>query len=201
MIELLLKGLIIGVSIAMPVGPIGLLCMRNVLKSGIAAGIVTGLGAASADTIYGALAGFGINAISSLLTTYSAYIQIIGALFLCYLGVTTFFAKTDFSNGNEIRSRYAYAFISTFFLTLTNPMTILSFAGIYAGLGMGHEAVQLKDAGLMTLGVFLGSFAWWVILSFTVSYFRDKLSVGFSMWLNKLSGSLLFGFGVLAMVS
>lgn len=196
-VELLVKGLMIGFSIAMPVGPIGLLCIRNVLTFGMLCGLMTGLGAATADAIYGALAGFGVTTISSFLETYGAYLQICGALFLCYLGITTFFGKASIDNV-ETNSK---AFLTTFLLTLTNPMTIISFAGVYAALGIGHESSSISHALITTLGVFLGSIAWWFILALSASVFRDKFTAKSSIWLNKISGSILFGFGSLALIA
>lgn len=205
-IELALKGLIIGFSIAMPVGPIGLLCIRNVMAYGMLCGLATGLGAACADTIYGALAGFGVTAIGTFLETHGAYLQIGGALFLCYLGISTFIAQTapikgkGAIKGKESFLAHSKAFITTFFLTLTNPMTIISFAGVYAGLGIGHDKASIQGALIMTLGVFLGSAAWWMILSFTASLIKENMHVESSMWLNRLSGSMLFGLGALSLV-
>ena len=200
-IELLFKGLMIGFSIAMPVGPIGLLCIRNVLTFGILCGLITGLGAACADAIYGALAGFGIAAISTFLENHGTYLQTLGALFLCYLGISTFLAKASKSSNEETTLAHSRAFLATFFLTLTNPMTIISFAGVYAGLGIGHESSSVSQALVTTLGVFLGSAAWWMILSFASSFFREKMSAKSSVWLNKFSGSILFGFGAFTLIS
>lgn len=200
-IELLFKGLMIGFSIAMPVGPIGLLCIRNVLTFGMLCGLITGLGAACADAIYGALAGFGVTTVSSFFETHGAYIQVCGALFLCYLGITTFFGKVSNTDNKEGGLTNSRAFLATFFLTLTNPMTIISFAGVYAGLGIGYENSSVNHALITTLGVFLGSIVWWFILSLTASIFRDKFTTKSSIWLNKISGSILFGFGSIALVT
>lgn len=200
-IELFLKGLMIGFSIAMPVGPIGLLCIRNVLTFGILCGLVTGLGAACADAVYGALAGFGVTTISSFLETHSIYLQLIGALFLCYLGVSTFLAKASTGGGTETSLTHSRAFVTTFFLTLTNPMTIISFAGVYAGLGIGNGSSDFSGAMTTTVGVFLGSAAWWLILSLVSSFFKEKMNANSSVWLNKFSGSVLFGFGAFALIS
>lgn len=200
-IELFLKGLMIGFSIAMPVGPIGLLCIRNVLTFGILCGFVTGLGAACADTIYGALAGFGVTAISTFLESNGTYLKSAGAFFLCYLGISTFLAKSSNLNSEQMTLSHSRAFLATFFLTLTNPMTIISFAGVYAGLGLGSENSGTYGAFLITFGVLLGSAAWWIILSLTASFFREKMSSSSSLWLNKFSGSVLFGFGAIAFIS
>lgn len=200
-IELLFKGLLIGFSIAMPVGPIGLLCIRNVLTFGILSGLVTGLGAACADAIYGALAGFGVTTISTFLEAHGTYLQILGALFLCYLGIVTFFAKALNASSQGVNLTHSKAFLGTFFLTLTNPMTIISFAGVYARLGIGHESSSVNEALMTTLGVFLGSAAWWFILSLASSFFKEKMSVRSSVWLNRFSGSILFGFGAFALIA
>lgn len=199
--ELFLKGLMIGFSIAMPVGPIGLLCIRNVLTFGILCGLVTGLGAAFADAIYGAMAGFGVTAISTFLESNGTYLKIAGALFLCYLGISTFLAKASDASNEEATLTHSRAFLATFFLTLTNPMTIISFAGVYAGLGIGNENSSINGALITTLGVFLGSAAWWIILSLTASFFNEKMGSRSSVCLNKFSGTILFGFGAVALVS
>lgn len=198
-IELLLKGLMIGFSIAMPVGPIGLLCLRNVFTYGMFCGVVTGLGASCADAIYGALAGFGVTTVSSFLQVHGNLFQISGALFLCYLGISTFF--TNSSKRRKLNIAHPSIFLATFFLTLTNPMTIISFACIYAGLGVGCEASGVSEALIITCGVFLGSLAWWLILSLVASIFRDKIGEVLSVWLNKISGSILFGFGAITLIA
>lgn len=200
-IDLIFKGLIIGFSIAMPVGPIGLLCIRNVLTFGIFCGLFTGLGAAFADSIYGAIAGFGVTALSTILEANNTILKIAGGLFLCYLGISTFCAKASNSTNEEITLTRSRAFLITFILTLTNPMTIISFAGVYAGLGIGNDNLNLNGAFTVTLGVFLGSAAWWIILSLVTAFFKDKLNTTESTWLNKLSGSVLFGFGAFALIA
>lgn len=199
--DLLFKGLIIGFSIAMPVGPIGLLCMRNVLTFGIICGLFTGLGAACADSIYGAIAGFGVTAISTFMEANNAYFKIIGAIFLCYLGISTFCTKMKNSTNKVVTLTGSKVFLTTFFLTLTNPMTIISFTGIYAGLGIGNDGYQLNGAFSVTFGVFLGSAAWWLILSLVTLFFKDKISTTQFTWLNRLSGSVLFGFGAFALIA
>jgi len=132
----LLRGFIIGLSIAAPVGPIGVLCIRRTLNTGRAAGLVSGLGAASADAIYGCIAGFGLTFVSNFVVRQQFWLHLIGGMFLCYLGVKTFLSKpTDraaAAKGKGLAGMYA----STFFLTLTNPMTIISFAAVFAGLGL-----------------------------------------------------------------
>ncbi len=132
----LFKGLVIGFSIAAPVGPISVLCIRRTLAKGRLSGIVSGLGAATADAVYGCVAVLGLTFISNGLINQQVWLRLIGGLFLCYLGIKTFFAKpakrTALAGGNSL----AGAYTSTFFLTLTNPMTILFFAAVIAGFGL-----------------------------------------------------------------
>lgn len=199
LLSLLLKGTLIGLSIAMPVGPIGMLCIRNSLSWGTRYGFMTGMGAAAADTLYGALAGFGVAALTTLLISYQFVFQLVGGLFLCYLGLMTFRAKNVKDGLESAPSGMLRLFLTTFFLTLTNPMTILSFIGIYAGLGVGVEAHDLQAAFLLTSGVFLGSALWWLALSSGTALLKNRFNLAHSHWLNRLSGSILLGFGIAAL--
>ena len=199
--ELFIKGFIIGFSIAAPVGPIGILCIQRTLSEGNIQGMVTGLGAATADAIYGFIAAFGLTFISNFLVEQSFWFRLIGGLFLCYLGMKAFLSKPqnpELSLGNRtILSAYG----TTFFLTLTNPMTILFFAGVFAGLGLVSESIVYTSAGLMVIGVFLGSGSWWLILSGATSIFRSKINNHKLAWINKISGFVILGFGVTALIS
>ena len=131
-----LSSMVIGVSIAAPVGPIGLLCFRRTLACGYLAGMVSGLGAASADAIYGMIAGFGLTVISGLLIDYSGLLSVLGGAFLCYLGLRTFFAKPAEIAADAQGSGLLAAYTSTLFLTLTNPLTVLAFVAIFTTLGV-----------------------------------------------------------------
>jgi len=196
MFELFVKGCLIGFSIAMPVGPIGLMCIRHSLISGAIAGVIVGLGAASADALYGALAGFGVTAVAHFFAAYGQYVQWLGAAFLCYLGTATFFArsKETLEDSGDIRGYRLY--LTTFVLTLTNPLTILSFAAIYAGLGIGGESNGLELALATTTGVFAGSAIWWLLLSCAAALFRHKMGADTAIWLNRISGMAILGFGL-----
>jgi threonine/homoserine/homoserine lactone efflux protein len=198
-LKLVLEGAIIGFSIAMPVGPIGLLCIRNSLTKGLQCGLATGLGAACADALYGACAGFGVAAITSLLVSYKVALQICGGLFLCYLGASMFRVKEAGGAKEIAHKKFWPIFATTFFLTLTNPMTILSFVAIYAGLGIGNKESSVMSAFMLTGGVFLGSALWWLILSTLSSLFKNCLTRAGSRWLNRVSGSIIFGFGLAAL--
>ena len=200
-IAFLLRGLAIGFSIAAPVGPIGVLCIRRTLAAGRAWGLVSGLGAATADAIFGCIAGFGLTFISNFLVSQQVWLRLIGGVFLCYLGLKTLLAKpaeqAALAKGNGLVGSYA----STFFLTLTNPMTIISFAAIFAGLGLASTSEKYVSAGVLVLGVFIGSALWWLILSGGVGVFRDKFNPQGLQWVNRISGAIITGFGLFALLS
>ncbi len=199
-ITLLLRGILIGFSIAAPVGPIGVLCIRRTLAEGRASGLISGLGAASADAIYGCIAGFGLSFISNALVDQQHWLRLIGGAFLCYLGVRTLLAKPTDQAAKAEGQGLVGSYASTFFLTLTNPITVLSFAAIFAGLGLANPAGDYASAGMLVLGVFVGSALWWLMLSGGVGLFREKFSAHGLQWVNRFSG-IITGFGILALVS
>ena len=200
-IGFLLRGLVIGFSIAAPVGPIGLLCIRRTLAEGQASGLVSGLGAATADAIYGCIAGFGLTFISNILISQQVWLRLIGGAFLCYLGLKTFLARPAEQASSAQGDGLVGAYGSTFFLTLTNPMTILSFAAIFTGLGVGSASGNYLSAGVLVLGVFIGSALWWLILSSGVGLFRAKFGPHGLRWVNRISGVIIAGFGLIALLS
>jgi threonine/homoserine/homoserine lactone efflux protein len=195
---LFIRGLIIGFSIAAPVGPIGVLCIRRTLADGRTSGFLSGLGAATADALYGCVAGFGLTVISGFLVDQRFWIQLIGGIFLLTLGIKTLRTvpaeRAAAASGTGLAASYA----STLLLTLTNPMTILSFAGIFAALGVADTGGDFSAAALLVLGVFVGSAAWWLLLSGGVGLLREKLSSGVLRWTNRLSGAILLAFGLIA---
>jgi threonine/homoserine/homoserine lactone efflux protein len=197
---LLLRGLVIGFSIAAPVGPIGVLVIRRTLSRGWHVGLVSGLGAASADAVYGVIAAFGLTVISSFLIGNQVWLRVVGGFFLCYLGIKTFFSRES-GRTAAIQSRGLMgAYTSIFVLTLTNPMTILSFTAIFAGLGLGQSAGDPRNAALLVVGVFSGSAAWWLLLSGLVGTFRRRIDERILLWVNRLAGVVILVFGVWALV-
>jgi threonine/homoserine/homoserine lactone efflux protein len=197
--SIFLRGLLIGISIAAPVGPIGVLCIRRTLAEGRLSGLISGLGAATADAIYGIIAGFGLTFISGFLVEQQNWLSLFGGIFLCYLGVRTFLSPPT-AEAVQVESRGLLRnYLSIFILTLTNPMTILSFAAIFAGLGLADSNGDYFSAAILVLGVFTGSALWWLILSFGVSLFREHITPQWMMWINRVSGLIVFTFGVLAL--
>ncbi|MEO1207943.1 MAG: LysE family transporter [Cyanobacteria bacterium J06638_20] len=212
-----LQGLLIGLAIAIPVGPIGVLCIRRTLAMGQWVGLFSGLGAATADGLYGCIAGFGLTAISDLLIQQAVWLRIVGGLFLCYLGITTIFAKpaaslkaadeatetpdTDVASTREasVGRSLLSAYGSTLALTLTNPATIFSFIAVFAGLGIVEAGRDYATSGVLVGGVFLGSALWWFFLSGTVNLFRTFLTPTRMRWLNRISGLVILTFGIIAL--
>jgi threonine/homoserine/homoserine lactone efflux protein len=196
-IALLPRGLVIGFSVAAPLGPIGLLCIQRTLDSGRAAGFVSGLGAATADAIYGSIAAFGLTFISTTLLAHSDWIQVGGGLFLCYLGLR-YVTKAPPSKMKSVAPRMAGAgrYVSTLLLTLANPVTIVFFAAIFAGIGAAAPGSDYASSALLVAGVYLGSVAWWLVLSFSVHAFRERFTSSKMLWVNRVSGVVIMLFGL-----
>ncbi len=197
---MLLKGMVIGLAIAAPVGPIGLLCMRRSLEQGRAAGLATGLGAASADAAYGAVAAFGLTAISGALVAQQLWLNLGGGIFLVYLGVRTAFSAPAAAAGTPPVMGLLRAYSSTLLLTLTNPLTIMSFAAVYAGLGLNAGGSAGAAVGVVS-GVFLGSALWWLLLSSSASMLRARLGPLALRRINILSGGTIALFGLYALAT
>jgi threonine/homoserine/homoserine lactone efflux protein len=200
-INYLFKGLILGFSIAAPVGPIGVLCIRRTITDGRLAGLLSGLGAASADAIYGSIAGFGITYISNFLVSQQFFFRLLGGIFLFYLGVKSLFATPPKMIDHLPNKSLPEIYLTTFLLTLMNPMTILSFAAIFSGLGFVGSGISNFSAIQLVLGVFVGSAFWWLLLSSLVSGLRSKFNVPAMQWVNRISGLLIIGFGISILIS
>jgi threonine/homoserine/homoserine lactone efflux protein len=200
-LSLLWRGMAIGFAIAAPVGPIGLLCIQRTLQSGRKQGLLSGLGAATADACYGCVAGFGLTWVSSFLLDQRQWLSLIGGLFLCYLGLRTFVAQPATEAAATRSDNLATAYVMTLALTLTNPMTILSFVAIFAGLGLATAGSDYLSAILLVLGVFLGSAAWWLLLSSSVSLLRGRFDAVVMRWVNRAAGFIIAGFGLYTLIT
>ncbi|ASC73474.1 Putative amino acid efflux protein YcgF [Halomicronema hongdechloris C2206] len=196
---LFLQGLILGLSIAAPVGPIGILCIRRTLTQGQWVGLLSGLGAATADGIYGGIAAFGLTAVSQFLVDQATWLTAVGGVFLIYLGIKTGLSRPAEAVVNPSVHGWLGAYGSTLFLTLTNPATIVSFVAIFAGLGLAAQANAYGAAMVLVLGVFLGSALWWLLLSWSVNLFRAVMPPARLRWLNRGAGLVLIAFGVIAL--
>lgn len=195
--SLFFHGLALGFSIAAPVGPIGILCIQRTLTQGQLHGFVSGLGAATADAVYGSLAAFGLTAITGYLVAQTEWLRVVGVIFLCYLGIKTFLTRSATPSQITQKGGGASAYASTFVLTLTNPMTILAFIAIFAGLGLAETTQSYTSAGLLVWGVFTGSALWWLLLSSGATLFRHKLDARRLTWINKGAGVIIVVFGLI----
>jgi threonine/homoserine/homoserine lactone efflux protein len=198
---LLLKGIAIGFALALPIGPIGILCIRKTATEGHLSGMVVGFGAATADALYGFVAAFGLTIISDTLLSQQMWIRLIGGAFLCYVGVKTFIAKPPDASQPANGRGYLGSFVSTFLLTLTNPLTIIAFLGVFAGFGLRNGELSVGSASTLIAGVFLGSSLWFFLLSYGVTLFRNKINSTGLGWVNRISGLLIIVFGIVAVMS
>lgn len=196
----LVRGLAVGFTIAAAVGPISLLTIRRTIAHGPRYGLVSGIGVALADASYGAVAAFGLTAVSAILVGARTALGFVGGAFLVWLAIRTILARPAVAAVSaESRPGLAGAFLSIYGLTMTNPMTILSFAGIFAGLGLAGRGGA--EAALLTIGVFLGSSLWWVVLIAILTRLRGRITTGVMTWINRISGVVLLGFGVVAILA
>jgi len=201
-LNFLFKGLIVGFVIAAPAGPIGVLCARRALMHGRRAGFFSGMGAATADAFYGFIAAFGFTFVSDLLVGHQFWIRLAGGALLIFLGTKTLIAeprgKIDLPKSAK---KFAGMFTSTFFLTLTNPMTVFSFAAVFAGFGLAGIKGSVSSAGILVLGVFLGSALWWLHLVGIFSFFKRRFKQHELQWVNRIAGVIIAGSGALALLS
>ena len=188
------KGLLFGFLLAATVGPMWVLCFRRTLAQGPLAGFVSGMGIAVADGLYGAVAAFGLTAVSGFLLRHSYWIGLVGGVFLVYLGLKTLLARPAAEAAETNPSGLLQGFLSTLGLTLANPPTILAFVAIFAGLGL--VASDYGTAGLVVLGVFLGSASWWIILAAGAGWLRGRIGPRLFRGINVVSGVTILGFAV-----
>ena len=198
-ISFFIRGLLIGLSIAAAVGPISILCIQRTLERGRLYGLVSGLGAATADAFYGSIAAFGLTIISTFLLNQHLWIRLLGGIFLLYLGIKTFMTRPAERAAMAQAHNYLGAYLSTLLLTLTNPTTILSFIAIFAGIGVGGASKSYVSAAIVVGGVFFGSAVWWVILTGGVSLLRKRFTPRWLLWINRCSGIVIALFGIFAL--
>jgi threonine/homoserine/homoserine lactone efflux protein len=198
---LFIQGLILGFSIAAPVGPIGVLCIRRSIRDGWFSGFISGLGAATADMLYGGVAAFGLKAVSDFMVARQLWLRGFGGLFLIYLGIRTFFSKPSRSLTPERGLGRFASYTSTFLLTLTNPLTILSFAAIFASILPANAGLTTGKSIQMVAGVFTGSSLWWIILSLTAGSLKSRFSELLNRWIQWVSGGVIMLFGIAALWS
>jgi len=193
MMGVLLQGIVLGFSIAAPVGPIGILCIRRSLQTGFKSGLASGLGAASADAVYGMIAAAGLTLAADFLVRQQTWLRLLGGMFLLYLGVQTFRSPPpEMEEAVSKTSSLIGDYFSTFLLTLSNPITIFSFIAIFGGMGSVSDFAT--SAFILVLGVFSGSALWWLALSGGVSILRGRFNANVMRWVNRIAGAVMLAF-------
>ena len=197
-----LRSFLIGLAVASVVGPMSVLCIQRTLARGWRYGLVSGFGIATADALYSSLAAFGLTVVAGFLVQQQTWVRGIGGIFLIYLGLRTAFTPPAVrAAAIQTEARYAGAYFSTLALTLTNPLTILSFAAIFAGIGIGGGKGGGVAASFVVVGVFLGSATWWLLLTSGVALVRTRFSPTWLVWINRVAGVVITLFGVAALIS
>jgi threonine/homoserine/homoserine lactone efflux protein len=197
-----IKGFFLGFSMAAPVGPIGILCIRKTLQYGRFSGLFSGLGAATADTLYGLIATFSLSLLSTFLMEQQFLLRLVGGAFLCFLGGKTFLSNPQEGTPGRVSHKTLIAdFVSTFFLTLSNPITLFSFIAFFAGLGLVNVSEKYTDATILVTGIFMGSSLWWLILSEGITFFRSRISTATMAWINRIAGLVIVAFGMATLIS
>jgi threonine/homoserine/homoserine lactone efflux protein len=188
----LLKGIAVGLVIAVPVGPVGVMCVRRTIFQGKLAGFVSGLGAATADAIFGFIAAFGLTFVSDWLIGYQQWLRIAGGFYLFYVGGTALLARPEDNLQSKPDAESLFRdYLSTFALTLTNPITIIAFLGIFSAVGLTGEDATLGRAAILVLGVWLGSLLWWLALTFGLGLLFRSFGPRHLAWINRASGMIL----------
>ena len=200
-IHLLIEGVLIGIVVAVPVGPLGLFCINRALATGALCGLFSGLGVATADALAAGIAALGISLVSGFLTDHQVLLRLGGGCFLCYLGLKIYRTKPAVQTPSGNVNGLAAAYATTFLLTFSNPVTILSFIAIYAGWQVESLHGHYLAAAVLTLGVFCGSALWWVLLFLGMTTFPDRFNLQTLGWIHRVSGALITGFGLAVLLS
>lgn len=200
-LTLFLKGLVVGVVISAPVGPVAVMCIHRAIAQGKLAGYVSGLGAALADAIYGAIAAFSVGFLMAPLLDHSNWVRLGGGSLLCLIGLRAMLTRRTPAPATRDREKLLSDFVSAFLVTLTNPTTVISFAAVFATINIPHVADHPEFGVMVTLGVFAGAAAWWCALTTVASMFHGRVAERGMLWVARVSGLIIFAFGALLLLS
>ncbi len=201
-VEFFLKGLLVGILVSAPMGPIGVLCVQKTVNKGKLLGFISGLGAATADTLYAMMAAFGVTYITNFLSDNQIAFQVVGIIVLLFLGFRMIFSnpikqyryyRTSSRKRNAIKD-----YISVFFLTISNPLTIIFFGAAYTMLGLFSDGESQNNNLLLVVGIFIGASLWWFMLTSVVNIFRKKFRLRNIFMLNRVSGIVIICLSVIA---
>jgi len=202
---IIINGFIFGLVLAAPVGPVGVLCVQRTLSEGRMHGLLSGLGAAVGDAIYGAIAAFGVSAVQLWISDHQVSLRTIGGILLLLLAAKTLILRSNRKNQKNVGKLHTenllQDFVSTFLLAITNPITILTFAGLFVTLGSTDVGDSVNNAALLVFGVFIGSALWWFALAFTANLARPYIDGGYQKWVSRISAAILISFGVYALIT
>ncbi len=191
-----LKGIAVGIVIAIPVGPVGILCVRRTIFDSRLAGFVSGLGAATGDAMFAIIAGFGLTAVANLLIGYQNWLRAGGGAFLVVIGISALAKELPVGAPQRVRDTLLRDYVSTFALTVTNPVTILAFAAIFTAIGLSGEAATWAGAAILVAGVWVGSLLWWLAVIFGAGAFLPVFEPRHLEWINRISGVILLASGL-----
>jgi threonine/homoserine/homoserine lactone efflux protein len=197
-LTLAIKGIIAGLAISAPVGPVNVLCISRTISGGRKAGLIAGLGAAASDTFYGAIAGFSISFIIQFLIRQEFWIRLVGGILLIGIGIAYWFKKPMDLNQPERESHHS-AWMTAFLLNLTNPTVVLSFLAVLAGLGLSGPKQWWLNFVLVG-GIFVGGMLWWTILALTTNHFRGRFRQSSMRWMNRIAGMAIGAFGIVTLL-
>ena len=195
---ILLKGFAAGLAIAAPLGPVGVLCIRRTAGRGIRAGLVSGLGAALADALFAAVAGYGLNAIASAILAHEGVMRVVSGILLVVLGIRALFDHMPNPSEPATSGRFVLYFSSGFLLTIANVMTLFALIAIIAGLGLKESVGHLAGATVFVAGAFGGSLLWWVLLCYLTRRFHPSPGHPWIRWINPICGIVVLAFGVIS---
>jgi threonine/homoserine/homoserine lactone efflux protein len=198
-IDMVWRGLITGLIIAAPVGPVNVLCIRQTLAKGWRSGLLSGLGAAAVDTLYGAIAAFSITVIIRTLVQEQFRIRLFGGVLLLIIGIAYFFKRPVMLAHPENCAVVCSGFVPAFLLNLMNPTAVLSFMAVLTALGLGSP-MQWWSTLLVVCGIFCGSMGWWIVLSTLVNRLRGRFTPRIVIYMNRVAGLAIGGFGIALMV-
>lgn len=193
-----IKGILAGLLLGIPAGPLGVVAIRKMLTRGPLHGVFFGLGCALVDIIYGSMLGLGVNIIANIITPNQYWISLLGSIFLIAFGIKIFFTNPAvklYTANNE--AEYFSSFIFSFLLALTNPTTILSFTIVFTSLNLGVASIKSLLALQLITGIVIGGAIWWIILSLGIRYLKDRLNPQSLKYLNKFFGVLIIGIVVI----
>ena len=208
-LRLIVGGVIIGIVVAAPIGAVNLICMRRTLSYGPLNGFISGLGAALGDGLFAIIAAFGLSALSELVLRLEGVLKLVGGVFLIALGLHTYLADPKKLGIRRPKGKaldgtddLPHTVVATFFLTITNPATLLAFTAIFAGAAVDlHYTQSAASAGFLAIGVLAGSAAWWFVVTLAVGMLHGQLSDAWLHRVNQISGGLIALLGLVVLGS